>query len=289
VNKISIAGVVQYIPSGISMVEVSEQIEQDISALKEAVAAIAQEVYSLYANYLAALGQAVQQQLILASFHLCTQAYPEAFLSLPLQQKQELQQALQYLGQEAQQQIQTFSLLLPVAGGDANDPDRLVEAIARLESAILEELQQISQVANRTLEEFNILSAPAVEIALEVAAKAEALGGAVGGPPNLLTAIMEEAGSLPEGSLLMSVESLDQIANPDKQQESTATEIVAIYLRLAEIEFVDSTVMAWRNQLRKLSTRLTGVQRELAKKQRQRMVAEAETVWRASWSNGYES
>jgi len=271
------------------MVEVSEQIEKDISALKEVVAAIAQEVYSLYANYLAALGQAVQQQLILASFHLCTQAYPEAFLSLPLQQKQELQQALQYLGQEAQQQIQTFSLLLPVAGDDVNDPDRLVEAIARLESAILEELQQISQVANRTLEEFNILSAPAVEIALEVAAKAEALGGAVGGLPNLLTAIMEEAGSLPEGSLLMSVESLDQSANPDKQQESTAIEIVAIYLRLAEIEFVDSTVMAWRHQLRKLSTRLTGVQRELAKKQRQRMVAEAEAVWRASWSNGYES
>lgn len=272
------------------MVEVSEQIEQDISALKEAVAAIAQEVYSLYANYLAALGQAVQQQLILASFQLCTQAYPEAFLSLPLLQKQELQQALQYLGQEAQQQIQTFSLLLPVAGGDANDPDRLVEAIARLESAILEELQQISQVANRTLEEFNILSAPAVEIALEVAAKAEALGGAVGGPPNLLTAIMEEAGSVPEGSLLMSIESLDQIANTEsKQQESTATEIVAIYLRLAEIEFVDSTVMAWRNQLRKLSTRLTGVQRELAKKQRQRMVAEAEAVWRTSWSNCYES
>lgn len=271
------------------MVEVIKQIEQDISTLKEGVAAIAEEIHSLYASYLSTLSQAVQQQLILASFRICTQAYPEAFLSLPLQEQQELQQALQHLGQEAEQQLQTVLQLLPIAGSDATDPDKLVEAISQLESALVEELQQISQVANRTLENFHLLSATAVEIALEVAAKAEALAGAVGGPPNLLTAIMEEADSAPEESLLMSVESLDQIANPESNQQESAIEIVAIYLRLAEIEFVDSTVMAWRNRLRKLSTRLTGLQRQLAKKQRERMVAEAEAVWRASWSTYHES
>lgn len=83
------------------MARAVEQIEQDIAALEEVVSAIAVELRSAYASYLKALGQAMRQQLILASYHLCTQGYPKAFLGLSFSQRQQLQQAIRKLGQQA--------------------------------------------------------------------------------------------------------------------------------------------------------------------------------------------
>ena len=44
--------------------------------------------------------QSIEQQLILASYQLCTQIYPDSFLDLSLNQRQELQQSLRSLGKE---------------------------------------------------------------------------------------------------------------------------------------------------------------------------------------------
>ncbi len=78
-----------------------EQIERDIAALEAAVKVIAAELLSIYKSYLTTLGQAVRQQLILASYHLCTQGYPEPFLRLSFSARQQLQQAIRKLGQNA--------------------------------------------------------------------------------------------------------------------------------------------------------------------------------------------
>jgi len=84
------------------MVRPVEQIEQEIARLDQAVGAIAQEFHDTYTPYLAALGKAVRQQLILASYHICTHGYPEQFLQLSLRQRQELQQSLRQLARQAQ-------------------------------------------------------------------------------------------------------------------------------------------------------------------------------------------
>jgi hypothetical protein len=59
--------------------------------------------------------------------------------------------------------------------------------------------------------------------------------------------------------------------------------IVAVNLRLSEIEFADPALSAVRNQIRNLSNKGSKLQREYNKKQRERAVARAEAAWRASW------
>ncbi len=303
-----------------------EQVEREITVLKQAVAAIAQETRDLYVSYLSTLGQVAPQQLIAASYHLCTQVYPEAFLQLSWEQRQEFQQALQELGQQAEQRLQDCLQLLSVLDSDPDDPAQLIQVFEQLEQGIVEELQAVSHAANQLLQSWDVLSSPAVELILEVAAKAEASGGTTAtGPPNLITALIEaeDAERSSSSSMLDSIaeiptdKSLDWPPSPTREllppgraksrtmadelesaaedeieaaleghrSELPSTAIVAIYLRLGEIEFADSTVMAWRNQIRKIAARLTGLQREFAKKQRERTIAEAESAWRAGWFN----
>jgi prefoldin subunit 5 len=58
------------------MARAIERIEKDINDLKEAIRAIAYELNLAYARYINILGSALQKQLILASYYLCTQGYP---------------------------------------------------------------------------------------------------------------------------------------------------------------------------------------------------------------------
>ncbi|WP_052349600.1 hypothetical protein [Planktothrix prolifica] len=78
------------------------RVDQDIAALEDAIAKIAQEFHHAYEVYLVALGQGVRQQLILASYHLCTQIYPQVFLELSVSQRQKLQQGLRNLARQMQ-------------------------------------------------------------------------------------------------------------------------------------------------------------------------------------------
>jgi hypothetical protein len=85
-----------------------------------------------------------------------------------------------------------------------------------------------------------------------------------GSPPNLLNLVIETE-------------------NHQESGESSVTHIIAIKLRLSEIEFADATVRAGRNQIRNLEVKARSLLREYLKKQQEREVAEAEAAWRASW------
>ncbi|NJR65283.1 MAG: primosomal protein [Leptolyngbyaceae cyanobacterium CRU_2_3] len=87
------------------MVRPAEQIEREIVQLDQATATLAQEFYNTYEQYLTALGTAVRQQFILASYHLCTHGYPEHFLQLSLRQRQELQRSLRQLAKQTQSRL----------------------------------------------------------------------------------------------------------------------------------------------------------------------------------------
>lgn len=75
-----------------------QQIRQDLDNLELTVANTSVELQDLYRKYLDLLSQSVKQQLILASYRLCTQFYPQSFLNLSLNNKQELQQELRQIG-----------------------------------------------------------------------------------------------------------------------------------------------------------------------------------------------
>lgn len=93
-----------------------DSIRKDIAALQDATVTMADELNAVYKDYLEALGQATRQQLIMASYHLCTQDYPDAFLRMSVKERQGLQEALRELGTEAHNRLKL--LLEPTNSGD---------------------------------------------------------------------------------------------------------------------------------------------------------------------------
>ncbi|MEG4043513.1 hypothetical protein [Microcoleus sp. Pol17_C1] len=90
------------------MVRPRERIEQDLAGLEEALAALKLEFSSTYEGYLTALGQAVRQQLILACYHLCTQAVPESFLKLSFEGRQKMQQSVRALAAASEEKLRSL-------------------------------------------------------------------------------------------------------------------------------------------------------------------------------------
>lgn len=109
------------------MTRAVEHIERDIAALEQSVTAIAQDLHMTYGHYLLDLGQAVKRQLVLAAYHICTQGYPDRFLNLSLNQRQELQQALRQLAHHAQaqltNQLKPFGEFDPMAQDELEDEE----------------------------------------------------------------------------------------------------------------------------------------------------------------------
>jgi hypothetical protein len=297
------------------MARAIERIEQDLAALEEATALLRAELNKTYFQYLQLLGQAVRRQLILASYQVCTHGYPEAFLSLSFNQRQKLQQSIQQMGKKAQEQLlshleaskkvtkaevtdsdepvpqpeltssepaqddipEPLSIVEPIPGNlkapetinitnpELTKPEQLAQWQEQLEEAIGQTLETLSLNTNRLLQQTGIIPRKLPAAVLEAATKADSSTESVTvGSPNLL-------------NLLMETES------EDDSEDSTLTRIIAINLRLSEIEFADPALNAGRNQIRNLSAKRNTLHREYHKKQRERSVAQAEAAWRASW------
>ncbi len=258
-----------------------EQIDRDIAVIEEAVNAIATELEGTYISYLTALGQAVGKQLMLATYHLCTQGYPQQFVSLSLNERQQLQQKIRKLGQEAAERLREhteaddsleFSFLQEKADLETVNKERFANPIElvkwqhRVERAIASTLKMLSSKSNNVLQQAGILpnKLPLSPLLEAATSSLEATPEAINGPPNLLNLLVETD-------------------SERESQESSVTQITAIHLRLVEIEFADATVRAGRNQIRNLLGKVSKIERDYQKKQRERDVAEAEAAWRSSW------
>ena len=86
-----------------------QQIKQDLETLQKTVAEAATELQQLYNDYLQVLSQSVKQQLVLASYQLCTQIYPESFLKLSFKQRQQLQEKIREISQELAEFLQQLN------------------------------------------------------------------------------------------------------------------------------------------------------------------------------------
>ncbi|MGM3308987.1 hypothetical protein ACSQ6I_23905 [Anabaena sp. WFMT] len=281
------------------MARAIERIEQDMTMLKEAIRAIATELHSSYVSYLTILGAALQKQLILAVYHLCTQGYSDNFLQLSLNQRQQLQQGIRKLGQKAA--VQLLDYLKAEESGvaeveeaeeveeseeseeveknesnsqsqipntkylDPSNPIELVQWHEDIEEAIQDTLKKVSHDANFLIQKAGILPKKLPEPILAAAAAAsEASAEVIPGPPNLLNLVIE-------------------IGNEEEPEDSSVTQLITINLRLGEIEFADTTLLSGRKQIRNILVQLNKAGREYQKKQRELKISEAEAAWRASW------
>lgn len=285
------------------------QVEKQLAAIEQSSKALANELHQSFLSYLKALGTAVKKQLILASYYLCTQGYPEAFLSLSLKEKQELQSAIR---QTAFSAVQDLSILLtlslrvqenlsnqsdenkvvPAKSDDLEDksldnensavnleltnPERIAEWHNTLERGIIEILRAASRKTNEVLQEYKILPSnlPDIpDILLELGAKNPSYNNEpLGNLPNIVN-LTVEIGSDADG----------EKSSHKEKKSPEVVKILKINLRLADIEFNDPLLMAKRNQIRELLQRLNSLVKEYEKKQKERMIAEAEAAWRASW------
>jgi hypothetical protein len=273
------------------MARAIERIEEDIIALKGATRAIAQDLNLAYARYMKILGSALQKQLILASYYLCTQGYPDEFLDLSLNQRQKLQQGIRKLSQQAAKELISYIQSPEVSETevvaeteeeretkeqeekeqkppalDPANPMELVEWQQYLEARIRKTLQKVSQGANILIQKTGVLpkKLPEPILAAAAAAASESSGNMIPGPPNLLNLVIE-------------------VSNEEDSEDSNLTQIMAIHLRTAEIEFADVTLLTERKGIRNILMQLGKVGSEYQKRQKELRIAEAEAAWRASW------
>ena len=87
------------------MVKASGQIKQELASLQQQTQQMAEALDSLYEGYLTALSEAGSRQLVQAAYHLCTRAYPDKFLALSWDQRNQLQKALQAIAAKIYQQL----------------------------------------------------------------------------------------------------------------------------------------------------------------------------------------
>lgn len=331
------------------MVRTIQQIERDIESLDAAVEAIAQDFHAAYESYLKLLSTSVRKQLILAAYHLCTQGYPESFLRLSVSQRQQLQEDLKRLAQNAQQDLmalldpeslacreaalrlsasadeagdhaaqeQAFLKALqlteageseeivivqvgPEAEGEAEAEEdahhseaakpeppsaasettadaanealtappftplaQLVQWREQVEAGILTVLQTLSLAANHLLYQAGILPQKLPAQVIEAATKAAVASEMTSSSPNLLNLMVE--------------------AKNETSNQVEVTRILAIRLRLSELEFGDMMLTTGRSKLRGLSSRLNQLQRDYQKRRREWAIAQAELAWRSTW------
>lgn len=106
------------------MVRPAESIRKDLDGLQIATVSLAEEFSKIYATYLTVLGHALRRQMILATYHLCTQVYPEEFLALSVGDRARLQQGVQGLGRKGQNWLQQLMEPEPL-NSSPEEPPRL--------------------------------------------------------------------------------------------------------------------------------------------------------------------
>jgi hypothetical protein len=254
--------------SEVSMVATLEQLRQETTKLRITAAAIGVELRQVLMEYFDRLKYAVQQQLVLSSFHLCTQVYPEAFLQISTSNRESLQRRIRQLGIETATTLAgTLQPLLAINCKTETDPTALLEAWETIEANITALLQDTSRHVNHLLQDAQVMQIKALDKLLATAVKAEATGRTVTNPPHLLKALVDQ----------------------EEENEDDLDPVVAIYLQLGDLEFTDPELMSKRQRLRPLLQKLAQVQQTYAQKQEEQLTAEAIAAWKATWvSDGIE-
>ncbi len=239
-----------------------EQLHKEMSQLRTTTSELGQELRQVLTEYFAVLARSAQKQVVMSSFHLCTQVYPEAFLERSVFERETLQEGIRQISREMTQSLAT--LLHPFQELELEseaDPTLLLEVWEELEDGTTELFRESSRQINHLLQEANIMKIKALDKLLDSADKATATGRTITNPPHLLKAMVD----------------------PEEDDDDDLDPVVALYLQLGDLEFTDPELMGWRQKLRPLLQKLSQVQQNYAQKQEEQLTAEAIAAWKAVW------
>ncbi len=273
------------------------KLQQELKKIEQSTTELAVKLKSLYAVYLDKISQSFYKQFILATYQICTQKYPQAFLNLTYNQREKLQQDLINIAKEGQRLLLELkeikftesspvslhlstlpsplltpeNLSIDIVG--IKSPHTLLEWSKSVEKGIAEVLQTISKEANQKLQQSAILPIQLPPQVLDMAIQAQQEGQPISGGNNLLNVL---------------VEAENKKADPENPLEEmlmkgSITQITAIYLRVAEIEFADPAIGVERNQIRGTIEQIHQLGRQYNKTEHEYSIAQAESAWRTSW------
>jgi hypothetical protein len=251
-----------------------------------------------YQQYLQRLDQVLQQQMILAIHQVCTHLYPDEFLQLNFSERQQFQSQVHRLSGQFQTKLTSLLhhqgiLLLPMmalptllSSEDGHPlappppfshPEELGQWCRRLEQGLQMVLEELSHTANQLLQEAKILPNHLPPQVLEMALQAQDNGMNINRSkiPHVL-------------SLLVETNQRSEASKEEGDEEDgdggQVSKLIAIHLRLTDIEFADASLALLRKQLRQLVEHLKKLHQYHHQLQREARIAEAERAWQSSWS-----
>ncbi|WP_017292858.1 hypothetical protein [Geminocystis herdmanii] len=282
-----------------------KQLRNDLTILNEKIKDLATNLQDLYCHYFENLSAVIKRQLTVATYQICTQKYPTAFLDLSYQKRYDLQQkikgletvfkedlfkALSLIDLSNNQVIQEFysKIIKAISEEEISsqknlsdveitennqtdltkeeelDSQDLIKLQLDIEDCLEECLTNISHRANKYLQEAHILPDKIPSKIIEMALQAEENTSLVSGAPNLLSLLIERE---------------------DKSDHNIdITPIVAVCLRLTEIEFNDPSLNVIRQKINTFLKQLDELDNEYQRKRQKYSIALAESAWRSSWN-----
>ncbi len=131
-----------------------KRIEQEIEEVELAIANVTSRIQSTYIEYAQSVAQAVEQQLIVGTYQICTRDYPQTFLALSLAERQKLQHDIQHLAKSA---VEGVSRALRECDREQQTDQEAVDRV------LIKTLADTSRTANELLVAARVLSLPIIE------------------------------------------------------------------------------------------------------------------------------
>ena len=286
------------------------QLEQQITKLEEKVATLVVELQSNYTIYLQQLGESLQKQLVFAAYQVCTQAYPESFLSLSLSQRQNFQQTLRKFAKKAQTKLLSpleVSKDLPLPESEKLPEELSLQQDLSTQSQTNPELttndQQVSLTSNLSNTEQNHQISNPEQLINWIKSLEKNIADtlqAVSNDANKLLLKFQIISPKIPAKVLEAASQVDSTASPiagqpnilnllvegekkESEENSEVKKITAIYLRLGEVEFTEPSLSLQRNKLREMLIQVKNLSQDYQKIHKKLAIAKAEGAWRSSW------
>lgn len=294
-------------------------IENDIEKLQQQVQEISDRLETAYENYTQILGDTLKQQLVFSVYQICTQEYPQGFLSLSLSKQQELQQNIRELGKTATDNLKLGGDLLQMMNVEEendDEEDELEEESSSpnifseqwetfsegkvIEQAASNEEQETSQ--NKELTPDNLMAWSNLQeeaiamILATVSSQANTLLQNMGILPQELPQEMIEAALQTEGAGSISnrapgvLHLMLEVERKNKDQQSRnennnneVMQLAVVRLRVGELEFAAPSLNTKRREIRTIQQQLQKLQEQYNRLTNERAIAQAELAWRSSW------
>lgn len=176
--------------------------------------------------------------------------------------------------------------------------DRVLSWQDSIEHGIREQICLASYQINQAFQSAKLIPPQVPDRALEAASRADGDGAT---KISHVIQMLVELGNVTDSSRRDSTDREDDTTDRDSSEANSnqpnlrkkqardipqvprLTHVIALQVRLSEIEFQDPLLMRWRRSLRELKLELNSLNRDYRKYQRQLSIAEAQVAWRSTW------